>query len=191
MALDVETFHDAWSSRYGTTPPHVCCLRDAHPERWLRIHSLPESRRYATDSAETQEILRRYNAAANDLLAGDAGFVLVGYGYGDVPRLPPDHPLAGVIGSGADALMRLPPFGFFEASLSVFGKVMSWSIGCLDGPLRRVADDQLELLCLNSATGAVFAPYDGGADLFYSTERGRDGARNRFAGWLSNHPLGL
>jgi hypothetical protein len=41
-------------------------------------------------------------------------------------------------------------------------------------------------LLVNLDSGQVYAPYDGGADLFYSTEFARDNARERFAAWLQS-----
>jgi hypothetical protein len=61
----------------------------------------------------------------------------------------------------------------------------------LDAALRAVADDQLRLLLLNWDTGAAYAPYDGGADLFCPSEHERDSAREHFKRWLSSDPSGL
>jgi len=40
-------------------------------------------------------------------------------------------------------------------------------------------------------TGAVYAPYDGGADLFFPSTWERDLARDRYRAWLSRDPGGL
>jgi hypothetical protein len=46
-------------------------------------------------------------------------------------------------------------------------------------------------LIVSEATGRVYAPYDGGADLFVETEAERDALRTKYSGWLSTHPSGL
>jgi hypothetical protein len=46
-------------------------------------------------------------------------------------------------------------------------------------------------LIVSEATGRVYAPYDGGADLFLSSESERDQYREKYSAWLSAHPSGL
>ena len=40
-------------------------------------------------------------------------------------------------------------------------------------------------MLLNWESGAAYAPYDGGADLFWPPEAEREVARARFCDWLS------
>ncbi len=44
---------------------------------------------------------------------------------------------------------------------------------------------------ISSSTGAVFAPYDGGFDLFLPDAGMALELRRRHPDWLSDHPLGL
>jgi hypothetical protein len=68
----------------------------------------------------------------------------------------------------------------------------SWRAGAFDALIRATADDAGPRWLL-AAVGAdrVYAPYDGGADLFLPTRRDRDAWRTRFAPWLSAEPSGL
>jgi hypothetical protein len=63
--------------------------------------------------------------------------------------------------------------------------------GRFDLLLLEVAQDKLQALWVATDSGAVFAPYDGGADLIYPTGWQRDAARERHQAWLSAHPEGL
>lgn len=51
------TFYKLWRNAFGETAPIGYQLKDIFPERWLRVHSLPESKRYA-DSKEEYAIIK-------------------------------------------------------------------------------------------------------------------------------------
>ena len=71
------TLDALWAEHYPSIPPLGYRLREALPERWLRVHDLPDGKRYATDDAEAAEILRRMNAVATSVLGEDAPCWLV------------------------------------------------------------------------------------------------------------------
>ena len=74
----------------------------------------------------------------------------------------------------------------------LFGASDKWATRRLDLVLRAVADDVLETpLLVGVEQGSVIAPYDGGMDIFVSTQAWRDTLRERYASWLSPHPHGL
>ncbi len=64
----------------------------------------------------------------------------------------------------------------------------TWRAGVFDAVLRRVAEDESRAVFVALDSGAVFAPYDGGADVFVS-----DPERfcARFRRWLSPRRDGL
>jgi len=67
-----------------------------------------------------------------------------------------------------------------------------WRPGTADALLRQVADDVVSnVLFVSAEQATVFAPYDGGADVFLTSAFGRDMLRNRYAARLSSHPQGL
>lgn len=67
------TFESWWTSRFVRLPPLGHKLRRELPYRWLRIHSLPGSKRYADSEADYQEILSRQRAIAIEILRNNAG----------------------------------------------------------------------------------------------------------------------
>src|SRR5687767_11747123 len=73
-AKEFETF---WSSTYSETIPISHYLRHDYADRWFRIHSLPESKRYAESEEEWQILLDRQNTIITDLLGGGEKFLLV------------------------------------------------------------------------------------------------------------------
>ncbi|MCA9708875.1 MAG: hypothetical protein KDK70_23725, partial [Myxococcales bacterium] len=64
-------FPSWWSERFGQTSPLGYRLRAAFPERWLRIHSLPQSKRYPDSAAELDVLLHRHRTVAAAVLSPD------------------------------------------------------------------------------------------------------------------------
>jgi hypothetical protein len=127
-------FLDQWALWYPDCPPEGYLLRDEYPDVWLRIHSLPRSKRYAESPGEYAELLSRHNQVATDLLGSDARCALL---------------------------------------------------------LRAIADEETQALLVELDRGQVYAPYDGGADLFFASTFERDLAKARYANWLSAREDGM
>ena len=186
-----------WPEWYPDAPPVGFLLREAYPERWLRIYSLAEAKRYPTSGFDYAELLRRHNAVADDVIgAGEpCAIVLVhaceGRGAQAVGRT------AGLTASGLPRLARLPlelsdkERGVFDAPMCIFGMQATWSHGGFDRFITEIAEDRNHGLIVSLESGRVYAPYDGGADLFYLTEDERDRARDRFRAWASGGEDGL
>lgn len=51
-------------------------LRSAFPDKWVRFHSLPESKRYPDSEREYGIVLDRYNAVLDELFAGQEIYVI-------------------------------------------------------------------------------------------------------------------
>ena len=66
-----------------------------------------------------------------------------------------------------------------------------WSESRWARVLRAIADDQERAMWVHARTGEVFAPYDGGVDVIFSSGERRDLYRQRFSAWLSPRPDGL
>lgn len=78
------------------------------------------------------------------------------------------------------------------ARITQFVALVEWQNGSFDEILRRVANDEIRYISwMNIQNGEIFAPYDGGADLFLSSTARRDELREQFKDWLSNHPEGF
>jgi hypothetical protein len=84
-----DAFRHYWEATYPVTPPVGYALREKYPKRWFRIHTLPESERYADNEEGYKEILRRHNILLTDVIGGGRSFVLVLAGYSETPRAVP------------------------------------------------------------------------------------------------------
>lgn len=202
--MDAESIKAQWTTWYDKAPPLGHVMREQHAERWLRIHSLPGSRRYADSLADWAELLSRHNTVASEVLGEDERCVLFVSRFAPQGEHAPeplrDEPgaimalsptLLGPVDErwpGAKALNQAPEDG--TAWLHV--AELSWHRSAYDDLLRTVANDEARgILLVSRATGRVYAPYDGGADLFFRTTEERDTARERYRAWLSAHPRGL
>ncbi len=186
---EAEALSEAWRSRWGGAPI-AYEFRDRYAERWVRFHSLPQSKRYAETEEEYGIILDRHHTVLAELGAGDGLFVIVGC-FEDAdgqaapdPRTPP----------GAVPWLRIEPDyrSHFAIPLHLYAAASAQDRAVLDPFLRAVADDELgHVIIAPRDLRWLYHPYDGGADVIAPTTHERDAVKMRHRDWLSAHPAGL
>ena len=78
------------------------------------------------------------------------------------------------------------------ATWNVMAARVRWKQGGFDNALLRIADERAApTLWISAESGAVFAPYDGGVDMFLPSEAEAKDLRSKYADWLSSHPDGM
>jgi hypothetical protein len=189
-----------WRDRFGTALPLGHLLRGCIPDWWFRIHSLPESKRWPAETAEYEELLRRHNAIASEVLGVDSRCWLAVITYVDSPAEIEDAAIPDLPGLSPGKWSRPiffqePEDPCIENSISLVACQaieVEWAPGRFDDLIRLVADDKApQLLFAEQGRARIYAPYDGGADLFLESSEHRDRIRGRYSNWLSSHPLGL
>ena len=191
-----DAFLDFWRTHFGDCPPAGFLLLETFPERWMRIHSLPESKRYADTAREMTALLTRHNTVATDVLGEGSPCVLV--------TKAEYNPRVGRAARGHVQFARLgvEPLVMMTAnnpkdtgagwSIPLVSARLTWQPGVLDDVLADVANALLgPFLIVSEATTRVYAPYDGGADLILTSAAERDAFMEKYAAWLSSHPSGL
>lgn len=183
------------SDAFGDLPPVGHVLRSAISDRWLPVHSLPHSKRYAETKVEYDELLRRHNELAVEVLGADELAVLFLHAWGnaaDFGSTFSEFGWAAQLELTRTAPTVYPGPGMDEPNLLVAGFSIRWSPRAWDCLLRDIADDRLPSVVLVSpVTGEAYTPYDGGADLFLSTSERVATLATRWASWLSTRPDGL
>jgi len=195
---EMSAFLEKWSVWYPKVPPIGFLLRLEYPERWMRIHSLPDSRRYPTSETDQAELLMRHNTVACDLLREDETCALFVYNEAGSESWRDVEARIGLPGQGLHDLGLLPSWLWeddersqFDCPMTLRGAMVQWRSGAFNSFILAVANEEIRGLVVEYGTGQVYAPYDGGADLFFASETGRAFAQRRYSGWLSDRPDSL
>jgi|SoiMetStandDraft_5_1073268.scaffolds.fasta_scaffold28953_1 hypothetical protein len=182
-----------WTSSFGPLLPVGDVLRnELTSTRWLRIHSLPESKRYPDSEVEYEELLRRHNAVASEVLGLETRCWLILARYASASDT-------------IDWKREAESLGYELEETSIWGRPLCdddclytfgvsrivWKAGHLDKLIRSVADDRERFILFSEVTGDVYAPYDGGADLFVRSRDRRDALRRAWKQWRSSRDDGL
>jgi hypothetical protein len=184
VIADSERLSALWDERWPSTPPIAFLLRVRHPDRWVRFHSLPESKRYAETESEMAEILTRHHAVLGALGVSDQCLVILTRFASDTPpgiELPDESHWRTI---EADEYLEEP------ARLCV--SLMTYGSDAFDAVLRAAAEWQIANVIVGpSDLRWLYHPYDGGADVIASSPEERDRLRADFSDWLSSHPRGV
>jgi hypothetical protein len=184
-----------WAARFGDLLPLGHVLRTALAgSRWLRIHSLPEAKRYAESGAEYDELLRRHNEVASEVLGSAAPCAMIVARYASGAQTTDWSEEARVLGWSLEPNTTWGRAAYDDDGVFLEFAIapVAWSPSTFDALIRSVADDQERgVLFFSETTGEVYAPYDGGADLFLRSSDRRDAFRLRWQRWLSARLDGL
>lgn len=178
----------AWDEHWAEEPPGDV-LRDAHPDRWVRFWSLPEAKRYADTDAEHAEVLRRHLTVIRTLAEDTPVWVIAEDWDGRSIRSGWSHDAV----PGRWPWRRSRDFAVPDeaAAIGSFYWVRSFAVEDLTGLLRDVADERASVTICGDDLSWLYAPYDGGADVFLPTQIQRDDLRRRYRRWTSTRRDGL
>ena len=194
MIVDTAALSALWDVRWPGCPRLAYELRGVG-DRWVRFHSLPESKRYADSDAEYEIVLARHNTVLAELVTGPAVLVVTA-GYSDSP-LPQDP------GRTPETLAAHPDAVYWSSVCTddepgdehwthLYVSRRPWSPGSLDPLLLQVADDVIaNVLVTDLDLRWLYHPYDGGMDVILPSTAERDALKDRHSAWLSKHPGGL
>lgn len=169
-------------------------LRILFHHRWIRFHSLPESKRYADNETEYEIILQRANTLASRVLGRDSEcWMVASYPRSDQEIVIYDHEIR--------TRFRLRESFFWTDPLEAPEDQMDWLAnasecvwreGVFDAAIKRVADDmEPAILWVSRSSKADFAPYDGGSDIIPPSLDDVDVLSSTFPDWLSPNDQGL
>lgn len=197
--LAPEEFWTWWQAEFGECPPIGHQLREQlGAGRWLRFHSLPGGKRYATEAAERAEIMHRHDAVATALFGHGAPIAIVRAAYAttEAPVAPDDA--HGAVPADELAFLGslrianpydpdLPP-SYWHGWLAS----ARWAANRFHALFTAIADDELDDVVLVSVERrAVFAPYDGGIDVIAADRFVADALGREFRAWRPTTPSGL
>lgn len=193
----MDDFLARWSDWYPAVPPVSYVLRRERAAQWLRIHSLPGGKRYPAHWAERNEVLGRLRTAGEYVLGEGARCALLTLHTTDALALAPaaydaeaaDTPV--LANRGLQRVRRLTAAPALQehyegSQVWLYGAEVTWSRTGWEPVLDACAEGQLGMLMWVALdSGRAFAPYDGGADLFFPRRQERMAARLRLGPWLA------
>lgn len=198
--MNADQFDTHWKKTYPETTWLPYLFRRIYPDRWFRIHSLPDSKRYAHTEAEWTILLDRQNTLLTDLLGLGAEVILVSgeYQFEDV-----DMSNCNPASSALTTLSFTPtkqridlhqiepatyePSTFYQSRFSE----QTWQPHRFDALLREMAEDQTRAFFISWRNACIAAPYDGGVDILLKDSATRDYYREKYRAWLSTRADGL
>ncbi len=191
----VEDLDNFWNRELPDVLPVAHELKRVYPERWVRFHSLPDSKRYAETLVEQTLILERHNTVLNDLNVSGHSLYLVTSQWSDSATFLSDRGELTTLDPHAVFWKSVPVQGMAQDDAPVFLQLLvsewNWLEGIFNTILTMVANDELaNVMMVNVENNWVYHPYDGGADVLLASTKERDILRERYKLWLSTHPSG-
>lgn len=190
-------FEQAWKLRYPNSFPVGHMMRDADEPNWLRFHSLPYSKQYAESAKEKKILLARQNKLADEVLVPGNPIWLVQAcwearkGVREASIADEEFRACRKYGLAWSFRFLVDEGDDEEHAWNVHAGRTVWRTGEFDELLWAIADDQTRAIWMSVPTGAVFAPYDGGVDLFLPSQQMVQELRLRHPMWLPDNPEGL
>lgn len=180
-SLLARSFLADWSRHHDGRQPMGWVLRDHGPPAWIRFHALPESKRYAETEDEMAIILARANTLANELLGSESDCWVICARSDEI------------VGSGDFAWSWIEDASDpYDAVWRYYVRKDIWKEGRYDKAITEIANDAPYCFILFAPeSGRVFAPYDGGFDLFAESLDAIENLILKHSDWLSDREDGL
>ena len=162
---------------YPKSIPISWLLRESNKKSWFRIHSLPESKRYPETSEEYKILLKRHNELASDVLGEEQRVFL--FWYGDKV-------------SGAFLGEYVISYNSDDVETDIYSTEIKWKSQRYDSYIKCVAIEKCSSsIFYSQSSGDIYAPYDGGADVFIQSPTKRKFLKRKYKKWFSFHSSGM
>lgn len=174
--------NSSWDDVFGSAFPSRESCREAFHDCWIRIHSLPDSKRYPDSEEDVSQLLLRHNLAA-DLTLGKGSeceaFIIGPIDKGSMALI-----------NGTINIIHPSTERYFlnddSEPLPVVSTRTQWEAGVFDKIILSIADDEFpQFMLVNYQRKAIYSPYDGGADLFLLNPLHFSSVLNKLKPWMS------
>jgi hypothetical protein len=184
-------FQTDWLRFHPNSQPVGHLLRDAEGWNLTRFHFLPNDRRLAADHDELRAVLERFNKVATATLGEYAPCWLI------VLQSPNQDRRLGQRLERIKSRHGLQPgWSFFNPADSLTYQAcageVTWRTDSFNRLLLHIYQTEVwDLLWMNRETGAVFRPYDAGADISQPTPDDLIARISSFYGWMPTDGRGF
>lgn len=188
---------DNWHERFPNCEPVSHWMRTAFRDRWVRFHSLPESKRYPEDESEYQIALQRHNCILWELLEGERDVVLLTTGYSETPEPVRSYDELSTLDPNAKPWQTIAKHNvssdFADPTYwHVFASALEWESSLFNPLIRLVADDVVaNVMVVHPECRWLLHPYDGGMDVIAETPAAKGRLRAAHKDWLSALASGM
>lgn len=191
----IEDLAKFWSSEFKNFAPEAHKLKHQYKDRWVRFHSLPESKRYPENEDEFLEVLRRHNVVLQELCGNRCKLLVVLPEYSEekVPSKP-ELELSKLFPASEPwcTLAQHDDDDAIDFYWHLHVSEVEFTGSEFDSLFRMIAKDEARnIMIICPKKGFVFHPYDGGADVVLASEEERDQLKKRYCEWLSPYPSGF
>jgi hypothetical protein len=172
-----------WQSHYPLCPPINYLFKIFYNDRWLRVHSLPDSKRYAETEEEWDILLSTQNKILDDIFKLGNEMILFSGSYNHLDFLNENDSLSNhnslknydfTALDNIDLYARSQDYCEENTYYTPYFTTLFFKQNSYNAILKSVADDELRVFFLNPNTKTIFAPYDGGVDIIYADSATRD-----------------
>lgn len=194
-----EDFQKLWTLNYPDTVPISHRFRHDYSDRWFRIHSLPDSKRYADNEEEWKILLSRQNEIITDLFGVDTPTLLIAgeYNWGDqrATHITDEEEVFKPF-----AFIRLDNIELFKIDSEQYDEsdiyrpaftTTVWKPNSYDNILREIAKDNIRAFFVSFDKSVIVAPYDGGVDFVLKDKLTKENYRIKYKQWLPGREDGL
>jgi hypothetical protein len=197
---DKQEFQDFWAKNFPEIPPINHLFKHLLKGRWLRIHSLPDAKRYAETPEEWDILLHRQNTVFADLMPVDTPVCIVSGIYSNEEKVFEASVFEGLPYFKTMEFTELEALDMFKLSKEWYDEGVKFT-PCFaeeiykphifDSILKSIANDEWRLFFINPINLSIIAPYDGGVDLIFKDEKTRRFYKKKYAQWLSDREDGM
>ena len=192
-------FHKLWALTYPKTVQISHLFKHDYSDRWFRIHSLPQSKRYADNENEWAILLSRQNTIITDLFGLDTNIFLVTGEYdfdnGEKNHIETQQEILKEYSfTQLDTidLYDLNPSGYDKGQIykPAFAETI-WKPKQHDKLLREIGEENTRAFFVSFDKNIIVAPYDGGVDFILKDSVTKDFYKQKYKDWLSEREDGM
>lgn len=179
-----------WKRISPNLEPIAYLLKQAYPDRWVRFHNLPNSKRYPETEAEYQTIIERNRKVLLSVISESIEMTAFSAQYVDDQLALPPNPEFAALTHKTEFYGTVTSVLDPEVKLDIhFGTI---SISRIPDLIRLVADEVLaNIILVCFASGVIYHPYDGGMDFILKTRTDREALKDKFIEWYPSSTGGL
>lgn len=193
QTMNAQEFDFLWKRNFPKSSPLPHLFRQDYSSDWIRIKSLPGTKRYPTNDKDIETLLERQNAVITEVLGNNTRvFGITGeYDFDrdqTLPRYLKTQPFQKF------TFVPIHPINMYEISRSEFKQgdlyqpyltELVWTNGAFNDLLEAIAYDEARMFFMSVERKCLVAPYDGGIDLIISDREQYLFLADKFKEWMA------